>query len=1247
MASRGPTRRGLRERFYRSVAETLVLLHTAPGYDRRLALTQVAETLSSTMELPLVWIGRIEPNSPRVDVFAAAGPAAEYAATLRLSMDRNEPGGLGPTALALREGHARVTAVDAAEFAPWRDSAIAYGFGWHIVAGASTSDGGRLVLSAYAREGVLPLGAELLDWAQRLANEMVRFWDHQTLLEHDIRMRRYRDAQRSIQRALLDQPDPAAVYHTLAHALVETAGAMAVDIYRADVGEAILERVALAGPMADAIKHLTDQPSHSVGPKISTPTLAFMRGEPVVRVHPSVHPETIAAWHLEALAEVGAIGCWPMFSEPRSEMARVPVGVFSVVTTETDAFDTEMCGLLDEIADAAGLALKQHEQRRELRQEQARQTYLALHDDLTHLPNRRALDRHLERLLERAREQGRLLAVGILDLDDLKLFNDRYGHAAGDDVLLDLATRVRSALRDEDYVARLGGDEFVLVFENLDRVEDLDPLLERVWHALQQPASINGNSHQLSASLGVALFPLHAQTSGAQLLRRADQAMYAVKARKRARPRWWALPPSEDAGIANDAQDMRAPKPHGPDAAALLTPGFTLWSSLLPDLVEDLYTAMLGHEGIARVLETLRVSDARSVKRRMMQHLRSLLSPQLEYARQRESAARSGVFNAASGLEEVWLLEIVELLRGMLSAKLGASTHGDRRPLEVVLQRLALERQWQLESMRELQRRRVAVIGRINVLAWSADSYLELIQGVVDVLVTHEEIIACAVGRPNHAGELTYEAVAGAAVADYLRDASRGEVVPIRVDPNSAHRRGASGRAWRTATIQRSVNHATDPTLAGWRKASRALGIASNVAVPLCPLPLAPAAILVIYSAYVGGFQSEDQQAFIGQIKTVLDLALSRLAPSRPGTALLPFFVRERWRQMVAGDAVEVHYQPVVRLATGAVTGLEVLARLQADDGSTLLPGTFLPALGETELLVLFQHTLTQAMKCRQRLLHGGFALDVAVNVPATALEDVRYQQAAAAALALCKPAPGTLLLEILESPMGTEHSVAEAKSGMQALRDLGFRLVEDDLGAGYSSLIRLRQWPFDRVKIDQAIVLQVIDDPLRTLRFIRQLIRLGHDLDLEVVVEGLETQGMIEAALVLGADFGQGFALARPMPQVALLGWLAQFHANWSITQPCTALGVLAAALVWEEQFVALPPDPSFWQRHAETGCATVGGNGFSSSAVARFNERRDAMCAAAATGPRDTTYRQSRERYFAMLAERVQIDEKRAEDC
>ena len=90
------------------------------------------------------------------------------------------------------------------------------------------------MLAAYAGEDTPALERRLLDWAQRLADELARFWDHQALLERNLRMNRYRDAQRTIQRALLDQPDPEAVFRTLAQSLVDIAGAAAVDVYVVD-----------------------------------------------------------------------------------------------------------------------------------------------------------------------------------------------------------------------------------------------------------------------------------------------------------------------------------------------------------------------------------------------------------------------------------------------------------------------------------------------------------------------------------------------------------------------------------------------------------------------------------------------------------------------------------------------------------------------------------------------------------------------------------------------------------------------------------------------------------------------------------------------------------------------------------------------------------------------------------------------------------------------------------------------------
>ena len=1234
----------LRERFYQSVAETLTLLHAAPGHDRRRALLEVAKTLAGTMDLPLVWIGRREMGQSRLHI-TAAGPEAEYTSSLRLSDDEREQGGRGPAGTVLREGRARLTSVDAPEYAPWVDAACRHGLGSMIVAASGTADEGQLALAVYSRKGGPALTDELLDWAQLLADELARFWDDQALLERNLRLSRYRDAHRRIQRAMLGQPAPEAIYLALAETLVEIADAAAVIVLVPD-GER-LRRVVSVGSVADAIATQSEPPTHTEQRPIRTPTLAYMRGVPIVRLQPSTHPDVSDVWRTEPLARMTAIGCWPIFSAlvVDADITRTADALLVLATAEIEPFDADMRELLDEIADTVGLALRQHRNRHALLQEQDRQTYLALHDSLTGLPNRRALDHQLERALVRAARHQRLVAVGMLDLDDLKPINDRHGHSAGDRVLIELATRLGGSLRSEDYVARLGGDEFVLVFEDLASEGDLDVLLDRLWQSLQQPILIGDSILQITVSLGVALYPSHAQASGEQLLRLADQAMYLVKSRKQQRSSWWALALPEGAAADAAEDDASAGAPHGTHAAALLRPCLDAWQLQLPIIVERFSAAIRLHQGIVGVLACFPPYAMEAFKSRLTRQLQTLFYPDLDLDSQREGAIKAGLCQAACGLEEVWLLEAGEQLRELLVGTLGPGTRSHRHALAIVLQRLAMEQEWQRESMAELQRRRSAVLGRVHAMAWSARDYLQLVEGVVNVLASHDEVVACAAGRPDASSNMIHEIVAGVVPAQHLRITNSGMAPALLVDREQPGGEEPVAHAWHTAGIQRCAHYGSEPATLLWRDTAARHGVVSHVAIALCLRSLKPFAILTLYSPYAGGFRSESQQTFVEQIKAVMELAMLHMAPRRQLAALLPAFVRERWRTIIAGGALRMHYQPLIRLADRQLAGFEALARLRDDAGTLQLPASFLPALGAAGLMRLFRDGVIQAVAFRQSLARRGFALGMSVNVPEVAVQDARYARTVETVLQVSGCPIGALRFEALESHDGTGPWALMASTGVQSLKSLDAPPGGDEMTPGRRLLARLGQSTYDRIKIDPAIITQVRQDPLGTLRLIRQLIRVGHDLGQEVVIEGLESSGMVEAATILGADFGQGFALAHPMPPDALQGWLADFEPDGHSPFPTSALGALAAALRWEERFVELFDEPYSRARHVQASSTVAQYADQGEAALAPLRASHGAMRKAALAGPFDRDYGLRRDEFFSLLVELALTEECRLE--
>jgi diguanylate cyclase (GGDEF)-like protein/PAS domain S-box-containing protein len=175
----------------------------------------------------------------------------------------------------------------------------------------------------------------------------------------------------------------------------------------------------------------------------------------------------------------------------------------------------------------------------ERRATEARLAYRALHDPLTGLPNRTLLLDRLEQAVRAVQRDQGGVAVLFLDLDGFKDVNDQYGHAAGDEVLIEVARRLRAAVRPADTVARLGGDVFAGVAEGLPAPDALS-LAERVREALAPPIG----ALTIAASVGGA----HSDDvglDGAALLRRADDEMYRIKGRRDGRHHQWRQEPSD------------------------------------------------------------------------------------------------------------------------------------------------------------------------------------------------------------------------------------------------------------------------------------------------------------------------------------------------------------------------------------------------------------------------------------------------------------------------------------------------------------------------------------------------------------------------------------------------------------------------------------------------------------------------------------------------------------------------------
>ena len=237
----------------------------------------------------------------------------------------------------------------------------------------------------------------------------------------------------------------------------------------------------------------------------------------------------------------------------RKDGTRLPVLLTVTALRDTADAITGFLGMAVDIAERkrveAELHQKQiqlHQALEELRQHEETILQLALHDELTGLPNRRLFYDRLETALAEARRYQLKVAVAFIDLDLFKEINDKFGHEVGDKFLVAIAEKIKSVPREMDTCARLGGDEFALVLSNVEGQDQIALVAKRILGSLDGKLIIDGIQLQASASIGIAIFP-HDADDAATLLKLADMAMYRSKEEGRNTYRFWdetmATPP--------------------------------------------------------------------------------------------------------------------------------------------------------------------------------------------------------------------------------------------------------------------------------------------------------------------------------------------------------------------------------------------------------------------------------------------------------------------------------------------------------------------------------------------------------------------------------------------------------------------------------------------------------------------------------------------------------------------------------
>ena len=240
-------------------------------------------------------------------------------------------------------------------------------------------------------------------------------------------------------------------------------------------------------------------------------------------------------------------------------------------------------------------------------------------------------------------------------------------------------------------------------------------------------------------------------------------------------------------------------------------------------------------------------------------------------------------------------------------------------------------------------------------------------------------------------------------------------------------------------------------------------------------------------------------------------------------------------REALANDGLDVRYQPLLHVASGKIAGYEALVRWTHPERGPISPMEFVALAEETSLIVpIGEYVFDTACKAVSRFIDAGADPKpfIAVNVSARQLGHPGLIDRIVARVDAAGLPRGSLKVEITESQALDYEQVDKV---ITLCHEHGIKVALDDFGTGYSHLTHLHKLKFDTMKVDQAFTRSMLENP-RSMAIVEAIVRMGKAIDADIVVEGIETEAMLQALRDLGCDYAQGYLIGKPQTLDELL---------------------------------------------------------------------------------------------------------------